>query len=80
MTDSGRLSGSCPTGQAPAGLDASRFDPGRALAVMAAIETALVLTAEHNPTIGVGSFVDSSIQFRDLADFLHAHQHMEVPE
>lgn len=32
MTDLGGNSGSRPTGQAPAGLDASRIDPGRVAA------------------------------------------------
>ena len=29
MADLGGISGSCPTGQAPTGLDGSRCDPGR---------------------------------------------------
>lgn len=49
-----------------------------AIAIMADLECALMMTREHNPDAYVGSFVDSSIQFKRLADFLHSQQHRSI--
>jgi hypothetical protein len=57
------------------GKQGGGLDPSRMLDIMADLECALVMTREHNPTASVGSFVDSSIQFKRLADFLHSVQH-----
>jgi hypothetical protein len=57
------------------GKQGGGLDPSRMLDIMADLECALVMTREHDPTETVGGFVDCSIQFKRLADFLHSVQH-----
>lgn len=74
----GALSGSRePDPQAVPAL--AGFDPARMVKIMANLEAALVLTAEHSPFATVASFVASSTEFGDLAAYLHSIQHLETP-
>ena len=52
-------------------------DYAEAFDILVDIQSALVLTAEHNPTASVGSFVSSSTQYDRLNRFLHARQHAD---
>jgi hypothetical protein len=47
------------------------------LDILADVECALVMTRNHTPEITVGSFVDSSTQFKRLADFLRTRSTQE---
>jgi hypothetical protein len=60
---------------ARAAVAAHDLTVGEMLDILADVECALMMTREHSSTVTVTSFVDSSTQFRQLADFLHSKQH-----
>ncbi len=65
--------GSCPAGQAPSGLDASRFDPARVDFLAAAIQLMVAIEWEA-PAIMDGVNVEHRCQI--LLD--HAHEARDV--
>jgi hypothetical protein len=54
---------------------ATTLDAEKMLYLLAGLEAALVLHAEHDERATVLDFVRDSAEFRAVADFLHAAQH-----